>query len=442
MQRVRMSLPYYAASGWEAVVLTVGSAWQDGVLEPELLETLPPDARIVSTRALPQRWSRWLGVGNIGWRAWPFLFWRGIRLLRRGQFDLVFFSNTQFLTFTLGPIWKRWFGVPYVLDVQDPWRTNYYERPGSRRPPGGWKYQFARLVAWLFEGWCFRGSGAVMSVSPDYLADLRARYPGLASVPTAVISFGASRGDLKHALRDNVAQTDHPNVARASPPVVVNATGLKPVPQLIHFVYTGASGPVMPHALIVLFTGLRLYREKHPERAARLRFAFVGTSYAAPGRGQPSVLPVAVDCGVGDLVTEIPHRIGFLEALRQQQGADALLLLGSSDLAYSPSKVYLYYLAGRPILGLVFRESVMERLLDELQCAVVVRFSENMPKDNAYAGLERFFDLAIERFPSGTLPARNDAYFDAHYLAEQLTRQQCDLFDAATECPRPEGPTA
>jgi len=189
----------------------------------------------------------------------------------------------------------------------------------------------------------------------------------------------------------------------------------------------------MPHSLMVLFTGLRLYRERHPERGSRLKLHFVGTSYAAPGRGKASVQPVAAECGVGDQVSETPHRIGFLEALRLQQGADALLLLGSSDLAYSPSKVYLYYLTGRPILGLVFRASVMERLLDELRCAFMVRFSENAPKDDAYAGLERFFDLAIERFPAGSLPARNDAYFNARYLADELTRQQCDLFNAAKQ---------
>jgi hypothetical protein len=196
MQRVRMSLPHYRQAGWDPVVLAVGERWQDGVREPELLATLPPGVRVVSTRALPRRWSRWIGVGNIGLRAWPFLLWRGARLLRREKFDLVFFSSAQFITFTLGPIWRRRFGVPYVIDVQDPWRTGYYERPDSRKPPGGWKYQTARLLAWLFEGWCFKRAGGAMSVSPDYLADLRARHPSFGSVPTAVIGFGASRADL------------------------------------------------------------------------------------------------------------------------------------------------------------------------------------------------------------------------------------------------------
>ena len=79
---------------------------------------------------------------------------------KKEKFDLVFFSNTQFITFTLGFLWKRLYGVPYVIDVQDPWRTDYYERPGSRKPPGGWKYQFARLLAWVFERPSFAGASA------------------------------------------------------------------------------------------------------------------------------------------------------------------------------------------------------------------------------------------------------------------------------------------
>jgi hypothetical protein len=414
MQRVRMSLPFYAECGWEPVVLTVGEPWQDGVREPELLATIPQATRVIPTRALPTRWCRWLGVGNLGLRALPFLLWKGAGLLRREKFDLVFFSNTQFITFTLGPLWKMMFGVPYVIDVQDPWRTDYYERPGSRRPPGGWKYQGARFLAWLLEGACFRRAAAVMSVSPDYLTDLRARYRSMASTPSAVIRFGASPADLGHI----------PGAARPGDPFA-------PGDGHVNLLYTGASGPVMPHALTVLFDGLRLYRERHPERATRLRLHFVGTSYVAPGLGKPSVLAVAARCGVGDQVSEIPHRIGFLDALRLQRAADGLLLLGSSDLAYSPSKVFLYYIMERPILGVVFRGSVMEGLLDELGCAFMVRFAEGMPKDDAYARIAQFFDLALERFPAESLPARNEAVFRARYLAEELTRQQCALFAAA-----------
>jgi len=342
----------------------------------------------------------------------PWLLWHGTRLLRKEKFDLVFFSNTQFVTFPLGRLWKGWFGVPYVIDIQDPWRTDYYERHGSRRPPGGWKYQFARLQAWLLEGWTYQRVDAVMSVSPNYLTELCTRYPSFARVPAEVILFGASRADLLHAAA-------HPRTQ----PLFSRKEGE------IHLLYTGASGPVMPHSLAVLFDGLRRYREHRPENAARLRFHFVGTSYVAPGSGLPSVLPVAEACGVGDLVTEIPHRIGHLESLSWQLQADVLLLPGSSDLAYSPSKLYPYFLTGRPLLGLVFRNSVMEHLLDQLNCAHMVRFADQESKEQAYADLAVFFDLAIAGFPPGSLPVRNEKLFNQAYLVEELTRRQCELFD-------------
>ncbi len=93
-------------------------------------------------------------------------------------------------------------------------------------------------------------------------------------------------------------------------------------------------------------------------------------------------------------------------------------------------------MTGRPILGLVFRDSVMERLLDELGCAFMVRISDALLTDDACARLGQFFDLAIDGFPPGGLPARNDSHFNACYLAEELTRQQCRLFDAVIPSPQ------
>jgi hypothetical protein len=415
MQRVRMSLPYYRSFGWEPVVLTVEAADANALSEPELMATIPPEVRVIRCRALSLRWARLIGVGNLGQRALLGLFLAGSRLLRREKFDLVFFSNTQFITFPLGRAWQRSFGVPYVCDFQDPWRTDYYERKGSRPPPGGWKYQFARFQAWLLEGWTLRKASGLISVSASYLEDFARRYPFAARIPSAVIRFGTSRKDLEVAMAASVPRQ----------------TPRKPGE--VHLLYTGASGPVMPHSLTVLFDALRKFRERRPLEAARLRFHFVGTSYVPVGKGKDSVMPVAAGCGVADQVDEISHRLGHLECLRMQAEADVLLLPGSSDLAYSPSKIYPYYLSGRPILGIVFENSVMERLITELQCAYLVRFSEHGPKEEAHEAIIRFFELALAGFPDGPGPDRNDGYFNQHYLAEELTKQQCDLFDRALE---------
>jgi hypothetical protein len=414
MQRVRMSLPYYRSCGWEAVVLAVGEQWHRAVREPDLLATVPSDIRVVRTGAVPPGLARWLGIGNLGLLAWPFLFLAGWRLLRREKFDLVFFSNTQFMTFTLGRLWQARFGVPYVIDIQDPWRTDYYERAGSRRPPGGWKYRFARLTAWLFEGGSYARASGFVSVSGAYFDELSRRYAWFSARPRSVIGFGASAADLEKA--------------RKLPP---SSLGGPRGDASVHFLYTGASGPVMPHAISVLFHALREYRAREPEKARRLMFHFVGTSYVEAGRGKPSVIPLAAEFGVADQVDEVPHRIGFLQALRLQIDADVLLLPGSSDPAYSPSKVYLYYLAGPPMLGLVFKGSVMEQLLKELNCSHLVSFGATGGKEDAYKAIQGFFDNAASGFAPGSLPVRNDAYFSSHFMSDRLTREQCALFEEA-----------
>jgi hypothetical protein len=414
MQRVRMSLPYYRAHGWEPIVLTVDPKYQDGFREEALLETIPADVAVHRCGALPLACSRRLGLGSIGLRSWLNLLLAGARLIRAEKIDVVFFSNTQFITFTLGRLWRWWLGVPYVIDVQDPWRTDYYERAGAGRAPGGWKYRFARAQAALLEGWSFRRAAGLMSVSQRYLDDLRARYRWLRTVPAELIRFGASETDLATALKN-------PN--RLSQPGTSAGT--------VRFVYTGAAGSIMSASLRVLFQGLARFRAQQPEAARRLRFEFLGTSYAPPGRGVETVLPVAREFGVEDQIVEIPHRLGHLQCIRLQAEADVLLLLGSDDPAYSPSKLYPYYLAGRPMLGVVLRKSNLETMLAELDCATVIRFSTTTPNEDGASALAHFFENALTGFTLRPLPPRHDVLFQREFLARSLTGRQCALLAAA-----------
>lgn len=412
LQRVRMSLPYYGDFGWDPVVLTVHPKHQEGAREEELAATVPDTVPVHYTGAVSPRLGRWLGLGNLGLRAWLPLFLAGLRLLRREKFDLVFFSTTQFITFPLGRLWRMLCRVPYVIDLQDPWRTDYYERPGVRRPPGGWKYQFARLQARLLEEWSFRRVGAFMSVSAEYLVELRRRYPWFSAVPSQAIGFGASEADLA--------------IARALPLPRVSSGG----PGVIRLVYTGAAGPVTPHAASLLFEALQQARSVHPTVASRLRFEFLGTSYAPEGRAVPALLPLAEQFGVADQVREISHRLGHLACVRIQAEADVLLLLGSSDLAYSPSKIYPYFLAERPILSLVFRNSLLETILRELNCSTMVVFDESALKADALAALVRYFAGLASGKPLPIGP-RNTELFQREFLARSLTEKQVRLFEQA-----------
>lgn len=413
MQRVRMSLAAYRAHGWEPTVLCVGAHWQSCALEPELERTIPPNVEIVRCTALPVRWTRLVGVRNTGLRCWAHFLLTGSRLLRGRRFDLVFFSTTQWVVLTLGRIWRFFHGVPYAFDMHDPWRTDSYSTPGASRPPGGWKYQFARVSAWALEGWSFRRVSAVMSVSPDYVSDLRARYPHLRACPTAVIPFGAARSDLAHAR---------------GLPVSVEFTSLPA--DTVNIIYTGAIVGGMPPLLRFLFSTLREYCREQPS-AARLRFHFFGTHYGSPGSRPGLALQLAREFGVEKQVREVPHRLGHLECLRLQSAADALLLPGSSDLAYSPSKIYPYVLSRRPILALVVAGSVLESVLDTLGCALCVRLLQPDGDNAARATLRANLELALAGFPEGALPARDEQRLEHMVAAEYHAGAQCALFNAA-----------
>lgn len=419
-QRVRLSLPYYRDHGWEPIVLAIDETCNPAARESDLLATIPPGIEIHRCGAIPAKLGGLVGVGNLGLRAWLHLCLAGARLLRKRRFDLVFFSSTQFVVFPLGRLWRFLYGVPYVFDLQDPWRTDYYERPGSRRPPGGWKYRFASLQARVLEPWSFRRLSGLMSVSDRYLADLRERYRWFGSIPTATIGFGASEADLDHARR--LPPSRHRAAWGAG---------------VVRFVYTGAAGPIMPHALRMLFAGVRSYARQDPAGGARLRFEFYGTSYAAPGTGRGTIKPLAEEYGLGEQVHEVAERLGHLESIQLQANADVVLLLGSSDLAYSPSKLYPYYLSGRPMMSVIFRDSVLEETLRVLSCSRVVAFTEHGAKDEACRQIGLVLRDALDGFPPGTLPVRNDAYFRENYLARFLTKRQCGLFDQALAAERP-----
>jgi len=409
-QRVRMSLPFFRENGWDPVVLAVNADSVESPQDPLLAEALPPDVSVHRVRALPASCTRLVGLGNLAYRAWFQLKAGGDRLLRNGQFDLVYFSTTQFVATSLGRRWQRRFGVPFVVDLQDPWRTDYYERPGAPPPPGGWKYRFARWQAARLEEPAWHGAAGFVSVSEDYLAQLRARYAWFGAKPASVIPFGAA-----------VADFDLTRAHRDLPPAFAREPGM------IHVVSVGVVGPIMRTALELLFAGLRNLRATEPASAAYLRFHFIGTSYASAARAEPSVLPIAQACGVGDLVREEMGRVGYFTAIQTMLAADALIVPGSDDPAYTPSKIATCFLAEKPTLALTPAGSALDRMVGELGFATVARW----PAPEGVAAVTEFLRRLLVPATAASSATRNQALFEATHTARTRTRQQCELFDRA-----------
>ena len=413
LQRIRLSLPHYRAHGWEPIVLGVDARDIESTLEPELTMSVPADIAVHRCRALTVSLTRRFGLGNLGWRCLPELVATGERLIRREGIDLVVFSTTQFVTLLAARSWHARTGVPYVVDLQDPWRTGDYELPGAPRPPGGRKYQFARLVAWALEEFTFRHAAGFISVSDIYLTTLRERYAWMRRRASICIPFGASPDDFA--------------LARRLPPGP--GESLSRTAGEIHLVSTGAAGPMLSGALQRLFHAVRDFRNRQPAAAARLRFHFIGSQYAPAGAATRQILPVAAAFGVEDLVTEIPHRLGYLASLRRQEQADGLMLLGSHDPAYVPSKLAPYLISGRPLLALAAASGQLQRRLDELGARCTVPWTPSEPLDATVPQISRFLEDAVQGFTASGRWTPPVAAAQQHYGAAVLTARQCRWFD-------------
>jgi hypothetical protein len=179
-QRVRMALPYLSEFGWEATVLAVDAGYVEGLRDPLLEKTIPPGTSVYRGRALSPKLTRLVGVGSLALRALVFLWILGNQLLaRKPKFDLIFFSTTMFPTLVLGPLWKRRFRIPYIVDYQDPWISDYYDRTKQTPPGGRFKYWFSSLLARICEPPVVRSADGFVVVSQKYEEDLLKTYPFL-----------------------------------------------------------------------------------------------------------------------------------------------------------------------------------------------------------------------------------------------------------------------
>lgn len=411
MHRVRVSLPYFREFDWNATVLTVAPGSVEGAQEPRYAEFLPTETAITRTSALPARWTRKAGLGNLGLRAFPFLYSAGSRMVARGSFDLVYFSTTVFTALPLGRLWKQRFRVPFVVDMQDPWVNDYYDKhPEVQKPP---KHRIASRLHRMLEPWSMPAVDGLIAVSGAYIDELARRYPSLKCKPSMVLPFGAAPRDF-----DGIRQHPGPN------------RFFDPADGRIHVVYVGRGGQDMWTALRLVFAALKTGLSESPELFHRLRLHFIGTDYAPAERSRKTIEPLAQSLGVAEYVQEHPQRIPYFEALSVLRDAHMLLLPGSDDPQYTPSKLYPYILARRPLVA----------VLNENSGACDVLRSTNAGRFVTFGGTEdrtaRLFRTWREVLSNLTVAPRTDWQAFEQFTAREMTRRQCEFFNKVVAFPK------
>jgi len=359
--------------------------------------------RVERAFCLSRRWTGWLGINNVALRSLPFLFLTGCRLLMDRRHDVVYFSTTMFIVLPLGRIWKMLYGVPCVIDLQDPWVSDYYDRPGAPRPPGGWKYRVAQGLGRALEGWTMRGVAHVIAVSPDYLDTLRARHPQLRATPATVLPFGSPDPDLALAA-----------TRRKSRAPLLPTGGLR-------LAFAGALGPGQLAAVEVFFAALAEARRTGLPVSAH----FFGTSYAPQGR--PATLALAAQYGLSDCVHESPGRLRYFDALQVTLEADANLLFGSTDLPFTPSKMLAVLAAGRPVRSLAPIGSAMTDRLAGLNQPCVT-FPTDGPREAAVGEIVAW----LRNLAAGRVASADPTVLERYSAQAMAARQMAVLAGASS----------
>lgn len=431
-QRVRMAVSFFEEFGWRVTLLAVSPECVEGaVIDQRLEKSLPVGTRVIRTKAMSYNATRRFGMGNLGIRAYPYIQRAGSELLSRERYDLTLFSTTQFPVMAMGRRWKRQFGTPYVLDFQDPWRNDYYERTGVRPPGGKIKYAFARLQARILEPYAVRGAAHIICVSPAYVAMLKARYPSLRRGPASdrftVLPFGAAESDFEFLDGAGIKQS-----------------AFNRIDGKLHWVYVGAFVPAMNLALRTFFAALIQQFKSQPELRRSLKLHFIGTSYAPKERAMKTVEPLAGEFGLTDIVEEISDRQPYFDALQCLSDADALIAFGSDDPGYTASKIYPNILAKKPLLAIFHEQSSVVEVLNKTKAGTVVSFKTGESHESIAARikssgwLDQWNKNGGQKTEVGgqkplvEAPATDWEAF-APYTAREMTRKLCAVFDQVVE---------
>jgi hypothetical protein len=410
--RIRFFAGHLREFGWEPVVITARPEHYEWSVDPENERLLPGWLEVIRTPALSARFTRKLGIGDIGMRS-MWYHWRVLsKLCRHRKIDMVFIPVPPNVPMVLGRWAYRRFGVPYVIDYIDPWVTEYHRKLPRAQRPRKWLPDY--LLARLLEPYTLRHASHIIGVSQGTTDSVISRYPWLTQADTTEIPYGGEPADFDYVLK-------HPRRN-----LIFDAED-----GLIHISYVGACIPAMHNTVRALFQAAKMGLERSSQIFSRLRLHFVGTTYAAHAGQDYQVMPIAEEMGVHGLVDEHPERVPYLDALQVLLDSHALAIIGSEFPHYTASKVFPYILARRPLLAIFHEASSVVKILKETQAGDVVTFSSEQKPVMHAAAISRYLEELI-CLPRGYQPPTRWEAFEA-YTARAMSRRLAGVLDKVIE---------
>ncbi|MEI6200360.1 MAG: hypothetical protein WCP68_00235 [Enhydrobacter sp.] len=362
-QRARLWSRYLPEFGWEPIVVTGDPAFYEERPDPDLMHLVAPGLRVIHASTISTRPIRL--VGDVGVRAFHGCYKALAGLAARREIDFVLVTIPSNFLAPLGRLIHMRYGLPFGIDYQDPWVNRW---PGVDRPfSRAWvSYRLATLL----EPWAVKGAALITGMAPGYVAGMLERNPAIArEAVVAYMPMGSASEDFELVG------------ALHRPPFL-----FRPDDGLFHMIYAGA---LLPAGIVVLdafLDGLRALQRTAPQAASRLRVHFVGTGTSPDDPEGYRVMPRAERAGIADMITEHPHRIGYVDTLNHLERSGAVLVLGSTEPHYTPSKVFQAMLSKRPLFAMLHADSTAVGMIARARAGRVLTLTEQvMPASGAIA---------------------------------------------------------
>lgn len=308
----------YSASGKPVNVPWWSRAVRGGIrlLRPILNLPLIRDLTYPILRAFTSPW--------LGWYRQPVR--KGLELMARNGIQLLFSSSYPPTSHLIASRLHRQTGIPWVAEFRDPWSLNEYENMTKSFR------SFQKIV----EKRTLRRSSLLITVSEPLAEELEK----LHSKKTIVIPNGFDEEDYTRDV---------------------------PFTQKFTITYTGNIYPGKRDPT-PLFKAIAELRQEGRISPGDLEVRFFGSNVTA------NISPLIQEYNLAELV-KIYGFISFKESIKAQKESSVLLLLEWNDprgKGTSTAKIFEYLGAGRPILAIAFKGGVIDNLLLESGCGLVL----------------------------------------------------------------------
>ncbi len=391
IQRPLSLVRHLPEHGWDPVVLSAHPRAYENTAN-DLMKEIPSTVHVERAFALdtgrhlkffgrypgalarPDRWVSWY------WGGVP----AGMRLVREFKPDVIWSTYPIASAHLIAAALHRRTGLPWVADFRDP-----MAQEGYPSDPKTWQsFKDIEEVA-------VRDASRLVFVTPGAKNMYADRYPQAPRDKFIVVENGYDEALFR--------------AAEATP---------------------GDSGPLTPGAITLLHSGIVYPSERDPtalmqalgqlHRRGVIDAKSVRLRFRAPVHGE-LLNRLAADNGIRDLI-EVAPSIPYLQALREMERADALVVMQAANCNEQiPAKLYEYLRARRPIVGLADPEGDTGRAMKDAAVAHIAKLEDA-------ASVERCIEAFVADMRSARASRPAEAVVEAASRAAR-TRQLVDTLE-------------